>query len=153
MLFFFPLQSKMHALSSAAAAKSTFSGSCLPLSTFFSSSSSPSTSSSSSASSSSCFFVPNDKNPKTMNWVEAQQHCLTHFAHLPLPLPDHSDSVSIPLGGWSLKPCLYGVVKKKVNHKLEEKMHSKVKMTSQRAENLVHVKQHHGKHFYKKIFF
>ena len=32
-------------------------------------------------------------------------------------------------------------------------MHSKVKMTSQRAENLVHVQQHHGKHFYKKIFF
>ena len=47
----------------------------------------------------------------------------------------------------------YGVVKKKVNHKREEKMHSKVKMTSQRAENLVHVQQHHGKHFYKKIFF
>ena len=48
---------------------------------------------------------------------------------------------------------IYGVVKKKVNHKREEKMHSKVKMTLQRAENLVHVQQHHGKHFYKKIFF
>ena len=47
----------------------------------------------------------------------------------------------------------YGVVKKKVNHKCEEKMHSKVKMTSQRVENVVHVQQHHGKHFYKKIFF
>ena len=47
----------------------------------------------------------------------------------------------------------YGVVKKKVNHKREEKMHSKAKMTSQRAENLVHVQQHQGKHFYKKIFF
>ena len=47
----------------------------------------------------------------------------------------------------------YGVVKKKVNRKREEKMHSIVKMTSQRAENLVHVQQHHGKHFYKKIFF
>ena len=32
-------------------------------------------------------------------------------------------------------------------------MHLKVKMTSQGAENLVHVKQHLGKHFYKKIFF
>ena len=52
----------------------------------------------------------------------------------------------------SLLP-IYGVVKKKVNHKREEKMHSKVKMTLQRAENLVHVQQHHGKHFYKKIFF
>ena len=31
----------------------------------------------------------------------------------------------------------YGVVEKKVNYKSEEKMHSKVKMTSQRAENLV----------------
>ena len=41
---------------------------------------------------------------------------------------------------------------KKVNHKREEKMHSKVKMTSQRAENLVHVQQHHCKQFYKKIF-
>ena len=38
---------------------------------------------------------------------------------------------------------------KKVNHKHEEKMHSKVKMTSQRAKNLVHVRQHCGKHFYK----
>ena len=46
----------------------------------------------------------------------------------------------------------YGVVEKKVNYKSEEKMHSKVKMTSQRAENLVHVQQH-CKHFYKKIFF
>ena len=32
-------------------------------------------------------------------------------------------------------------------------MHSKVKMTSQIAENLVHVQQHHGKHFHKKLFF
>ena len=47
----------------------------------------------------------------------------------------------------------YGVVKKKVNDKREEKMHWKMKMTSQRAENLVHVQQHHGKHFSKKIFF
>ena len=42
------------------------------------------------------------------------------------------------------------MVKKKVNHKREEKMHSKVKMTSQRAENLVHMQQHRGKHYYKK---
>ena len=28
-----------------------------------------------------------------------------------------------------------------------------MKMTLQRAENLVHVQQHHGKHFYQKIFF
>ena len=41
---------------------------------------------------------------------------------------------------------------KKVNHKSEEKMHSKVKMTLQKAENLLHVQQHHGKHFYKKTF-
>ena len=47
----------------------------------------------------------------------------------------------------------YAVVKKKVNHKREEKMHSKVKMTSQRAENLEHVQQQHGKHFYKKNIF
>ena len=45
------------------------------------------------------------------------------------------------------------MVKKKVNHKREEKMHSKVKMTSQRAENLVHVQQHCGEHLYKKNFF
>ena len=32
-------------------------------------------------------------------------------------------------------------------------MHKKMKMTSQRAENLVHVQQHHGKSFFKKIFF
>ena len=42
---------------------------------------------------------------------------------------------------------------KKINHKSEEKMHFKVKMTSQRAEYLVHMQQHLGKHFYKKIFF
>ena len=47
---------------------------------------------------------------------------------------------------------LYGVVKKKVNHKREGKMHSKVKMTLQKAENLLHVQQHHGKYFYKKPF-
>ena len=28
-----------------------------------------------------------------------------------------------------------------------------MKMTSQRAENLVHMQQHHGKHLFKKIFF
>ena len=32
-------------------------------------------------------------------------------------------------------------------------MHKKMKMTLQIAENLVHVQQHHGKSFYKKIFF
>ena len=47
----------------------------------------------------------------------------------------------------------YRVSKKKVLHKSEEKMHKKMKMTSQRAENLVHVQQCHGKSFYKKIFF
>ena len=34
---------------------------------------------------------------------------------------------------------VYGVSTKKVLHKREEKMHEKMKMTSQRAENLVHV--------------
>ena len=42
---------------------------------------------------------------------------------------------------------------KKINHKSEEKMHFKVKMTSQRAENLVNVQQHHSKHFSQKTFF
>ena len=28
-----------------------------------------------------------------------------------------------------------------------------MKMTSQQAENMVHVQQHRGKHFYKKILF
>ena len=61
-------------------------------------------------------------------------------------------SALLPRPAFGLQ-ILYGVVKKKVNHKREEKMHPKVKMTSQRAENLVQVQQHHGKHFYKKIFF
>ena len=39
---------------------------------------------------------------------------------------------------------IYGVVKKNLS--------IKVKMTSQRAENLVHVQQDLGKRFYKKIF-
>ena len=50
------------------------------------------------------------------------------------------------------KQYSYRVSKKKVLHKSEEKMHKKLKMTSQRAENLVHAQQHHGKSFYKKIF-
>ena len=54
---------------------------------------------------------------------------------------------------WFFVSYFYGVSKKKVFHKSEEKMHKKMKMTSQRAENLVHVQQHHGKSFYKKIFF
>ena len=33
---------------------------------------------------------------------------------------------------------------KKIFHKSEEKMHTKMKMTLQRAENLVQVQQHHG---------
>ena len=44
----------------------------------------------------------------------------------------------------------HGAVKK-VCHKSEEKMHNKIKMTSQRAENLVHVRQRHGKYFIKKM--
>ena len=47
----------------------------------------------------------------------------------------------------------YRVVNKKVLHKSQEEMHKKMKMTSQRAKNLVHVQQHHGISFYKKIFF
>ena len=47
----------------------------------------------------------------------------------------------------------YRVSTKKVLHKSEEKMHTKMKMTSQRAKNLVHVQQHHSKSFYQKIFF
>ena len=47
----------------------------------------------------------------------------------------------------------YRVVKKKVFHKSEEKMHKKLKMALQRAKNLVHVKQHYGVSFYEKIFF
>ena len=48
---------------------------------------------------------------------------------------------------------LYRVVKKKVLHKSEEKIHKKLKMALQRAKNLVHVKQHYGVSFYEKIFF
>ena len=47
----------------------------------------------------------------------------------------------------------YGVDNKKVFHKSEGKMHKKVKMTFQRAKNLVHMKQHHGVSFYKKNIF
>ena len=47
----------------------------------------------------------------------------------------------------------YWVSQKKLLSKSEEKMHQKMKMTSQGAENLVHVQQHQGKTFYKKIFF
>ena len=49
--------------------------------------------------------------------------------------------------------CQYRVSTKKVLHKREEKMHKKMKMTSQRVENLVYAQQDDGKSFYKKIFF
>ena len=49
--------------------------------------------------------------------------------------------------------CDMGCPKKKVLRKSEEKMHQRMKMTSQRAENLVHVQQHHGKCFNIRIFF
>ena len=47
----------------------------------------------------------------------------------------------------------YGVVNKKVFHKSEEKMPKKMKMTLQRAKNLVLIKQHYGVSFCIKIFF
>ena len=42
---------------------------------------------------------------------------------------------------------------KQLFHKSEEEMHKKMKMTLQKAKNLVHVKQHYGVSYYKKIFF
>ena len=48
---------------------------------------------------------------------------------------------------------IYRVSNKKVFHKSEEKMHKKMKMTLQRAENLVQVQEHYGISFYEKIFF
>ena len=48
---------------------------------------------------------------------------------------------------------MYRVSNKKVFHKSEEKMHKKMKMTLQRAENLVQVQEHYGISFYEKIFF
>ena len=48
---------------------------------------------------------------------------------------------------------LYRVSKKKVLHKIEEKMHKKMKITYQRAKNLVRVQQHYSISFYEKIFF
>ena len=47
----------------------------------------------------------------------------------------------------------YRVDNKKVFHKSEEKMQKELKMILQRAKNLVHVKQHSGISFCKKIFF
>ena len=47
--------------------------------------------------------------------------------------------LAVPIVFLLLFPSLYGVSTKKVLHKSEEKMNKKMKMTSQRAENLVHV--------------
>ena len=58
--------------------------------------------------------------------------------------------------GYQLEQWLhfrYRVDQKKVSSKSEEKIYSIMKMTSQRAENLVHVQQHRGKYFYKKNIF
>ena len=44
-------------------------------------------------------------------------------------------------------------VQTKVHHKIEEKMHKKIKITYQRAKNLVRVQQHYSISFYEKIFF
>ena len=46
----------------------------------------------------------------------------------------------------------YRVVNKKVFHKSEGKMHKKMKMTLQRAKNLVQVKHHNTVSFTKKYF-
>ena len=46
----------------------------------------------------------------------------------------------------------YGVVNKKLLHKSEDKMHKKMKVTLQRAKNLVHLKQHYDVSFYNKTF-
>ena len=48
---------------------------------------------------------------------------------------------------------MYRVIQKKVLHKSEGKMPQKMKMTLQRAENLVHVKRHYGDSICKEIFF
>jgi len=48
---------------------------------------------------------------------------------------------------------MYRVDNKKVFHKSEGKMHKKIKMTLQRAKNLVYVKQYYGVSFCMKIFF
>ena len=48
---------------------------------------------------------------------------------------------------------LSGVQKKKVLHKIHKKMHKKMKITYQRAKNLVRVQQHYSISFYEKIFF
>jgi len=45
------------------------------------------------------------------------------------------------------------VVNKKEFHKSEGKMHKEIKMILQRAENLVHVKQHYSDSFCKKKYF
>ena len=54
---------------------------------------------------------------------------------------------------WTPDNKKYRVSNKKVFHKSEEKMHKKMKMTLQRAENLVQVQEHYGISFYEKIFF
>ena len=48
---------------------------------------------------------------------------------------------------------IYSPTQKKVFHKSEGKMPKKMKMTLQRAENLVHVKRHYGDSICKEIFF
>ena len=53
----------------------------------------------------------------------------------------------------SQRPNSYRVSKKKVLHKIEEKMHTKMKITLQGAKHLVQVQQHYGITFYEKIFF
>ena len=47
----------------------------------------------------------------------------------------------------------YRVSKKKVLHRIEEKMRIKMKITFQRAKNLVRVQQHYSISFYKKKYF
>ena len=49
--------------------------------------------------------------------------------------------------------CDIGWTIKKHSMKVKEKCTKKMKMTLQRAENLVHVEQHHGDSFCIKIFF
>ena len=63
-----------------------------------------------------------------------------------LPTNEYSESQLF------LNHPIYRVDNKKVFHKSEGKMPQKMKITLQRAENLVHVKQHYVVPFCKKIF-
>ena len=101
----------------------------------------------------SCGPCPIPQPSASQPQLEAQfhRHWITHWEHLKSTGRRTWTRVGFTI--YSACDSNIGWTIKKVFHKSEGKVHKKMKMTLQRAENLVHVKQHYSISFFKKYFF